>query len=456
MIVASNQNHLLCLAHPLRLITFNVQGKALQERKFEKFRERKFKKLRDFFASHAYGVDVIMIQENVPELSLNNFKLSGEYKDWCRVAVPQHSEWTLVNAEHTTYAKKLFQDISPSDPHSTGYVCTRVTLQLRRRPHITINALNVHLCGGRFDDERVFKHIYHDCITNLQNFVRWRTKLFNDQMNTCDVDIIAGDFNGDMGYYATRQQATTLSTYCKDHKFDIFYINAWNLIPFLWLQANGFTSQAADQHTSYYENTPDAVWCSRRCHWMHQKVILQHKEENIVTNMSDHNALSAALNIESAPQSAQIFNEKTSTTLVLFLLALRGFNEKKIEFETALRQIKKGRKTSCWAWYFIPCKAIQRVSPQSQVYSVDDASAFLRVRDLHDALYRMMRAIANALRNDIPVTTLLPGDEDRLRACLKCFMPVAQGMYARLYSALEDVHRGLLTRAASRRRPRLA
>ena len=446
MIVASNQNHLLCLAHPLRLITFNVQGKALQERKFEK--------LRDFFASHAYGVDVIMIQENVPALalSLNNFKLSGKHKDWCRVAVPQHSEWTLVDSEFKNYAEHLFKP----NVGSSGYVCTRVTLQLRRRPHMTINALNVHLCGGRFDDERVFKKIDPDCITNLKNFVQWRTKLFNDQLNTCDVDIIAGDFNGDMGYYATRQQATALSTYCKDHEFDIFYMNAWNLIPFLWLQANGFTSQAADQHTSYYENTPDAVWCSRRCHWMHQKVILEHKKEDIVTNMSDHNALSAALNIESAPQPAQIFNEETSTTIVLFLLALRGFNEKKIEFETALRQIKNGQKTSCWAWYFIPCKAIQRVSRQSQVYSVEDASAFLRVRDLHDALYRMMRAIANALRKDIPVETLLPGDQDRLRACLKCFMPVAQGMYARLYSALEDVHRSLPTREASPRRPRLA
>ena len=164
--------------------------------------------------------------------------------------------------------------------------------------------------------------------------------------------------------------------------------------------------------------------------------------------MSDHYALCAALSIESGRQSAQIFDEKTSTTLVLFLLALRGFNEKKIEFETALRQIENGQKTSCWAWYFIPCKAIPGVSPQSQSYSVKDASAFLRVRELHDALYRMMRAIANALREEIPVEKLLPGDQDRLRACLRLFMPVAQGTYARLYSALEDVNQCLLTRAA--------
>lgn len=437
MIVASNQNHLLCLAHPLRLITFNVQGKVQQPKKFEK--------LRDFFTSHAYGVDVFMIQENVRALSLSNFELSGGDTNWCRVAVPQHSEWTLVDAQFRNYAVDLFKP----NVGSSGYVCTRVTLQLRRRPHITINALNVHLCGGRFDDERVFNehNIQPDRLKNLQNFVRWRTKLFNDQCSDV-VDIIAGDFNGDMGYYATRQQATTLKQYCQDHNFDIFYMKAWNLIPFLWLQANGFTSQAADQHTSQYENTPDAVWCSRRCHWMHQKVILKHKEKNIVTNMSDHNALSAALSIESGRQSAQIFDEKTSTTLVLFLLALRGFNEKKIEFETALRQIENGQKTSCWAWYFIPCKAIPGVSPQSQSYSVEDASAFLRVRELHDALYRMMRAIANALREEIPVEKLLPGDQDRLRACLRLFMPVAQGTYARLYSALEDVNQCLLTRAA--------
>merc|ERR1711871_1822035 len=146
-----------------------------------------------------------------------------------------------------------------------------------------------------------------------------------------------------------------------------WWMQVWNLIPFLWLQTQGFSSRAADQATSVFGNTPDAIWFNNRCHLLKQRVVTHFEPDGKIVEevdasiqqyaLSDHNAISATLAVKSwpPPNTWQHCSTTNSNTLVLFLLAIRGFNPDKITLETALKEIRAGAKTSCWAWYFLPC-----------------------------------------------------------------------------------------------------
>ena len=93
-------------------------------------------------------------------------------------------------------------------------------------------------------------------------------------------------------------------------------------------------------------------------------------------------------------------------------------------FETALAEIRAGRKESHWIWFIFPQIAGLGRSPTAQFYairSIHEARAFLAHPLLGDRLRTAVEAIATAASNSSPSEILGDVDAMKLRSSLTLF-----------------------------------
>lgn len=99
-------------------------------------------------------------------------------------------------------------------------------------------------------------------------------------------------------------------------------------------------------------------------------------------------------------------------------------------YESALEEIRQGRKRSHWIWYVFPQLAGLGQSPPAQTYGIagrQEALAYLRHDVLRDRLLEITTAVADELRKGIPLTTLMGSEIDakKLVSSMTLFREVA-------------------------------
>jgi uncharacterized protein (DUF1810 family) len=103
-------------------------------------------------------------------------------------------------------------------------------------------------------------------------------------------------------------------------------------------------------------------------------------------------------------------------------------------FETALAEIRSGRKRSHWIWYIFPQVAGLGSSALSEMYAIDgpeEAAEYLKDPALSQRLLSITIAVAERLNNGVPLATLMGSriDATKLMSSLTLFGHVAAALH---------------------------
>ena len=103
------------------------------------------------------------------------------------------------------------------------------------------------------------------------------------------------------------------------------------------------------------------------------------------------------------------------------------------EYDTALAELKTGRKQSHWIWYVFPQIAGLGMSSMSQRYAIrdrDEAVAYLRHPVLFSRLLEITTAVAEQIRNGAALDRLMGSsiDATKLVSSLTLFGEVARSL----------------------------
>jgi len=132
------------------------------------------------------------------------------------------------------------------------------------------------------------------------------------------------------------------------------------------------------------------------------------------------------------------------------------------EFESALAEMKAGRKRSHWIWYIFPQLSGLGTSHMSQTYAIrdrDEAVAYLHHPLLSARLLKIARAAAEHLRQGASIDRLMGSsiDAEKLVSSMTLFADVARRLPAGLKSAdidaLADEAEAILGAASSQGYP---
>jgi uncharacterized protein (DUF1810 family) len=131
------------------------------------------------------------------------------------------------------------------------------------------------------------------------------------------------------------------------------------------------------------------------------------------------------------------------------------------EFESALAEMKAGHKRSHWIWYVFPQIAGLGSSHMSQTYAIrdrDEAVAYLRHPVLAARLLEITTAVADQVREGVPVDRLMGSSIDaaKLVSSLTLFGRVARGLSTSpgdAPAAFADLADQILTAAAAQGYP---
>ena len=223
----------------ITVATFNMQEKQLS---LEKLGEER--------------PDVIVIQEAQPDgkiqlLGYTLIYLRGPSdNDMMSALVHTDSKWKIKDfVEYST--EKCFTP-------RKNYV---LEIQLKSDNHQTLKIGNVHLCGGMFDEEDLYKKPSKKektkTIKDLENI----KKEILEKMVEYGTDLILGDFNSDMNHFVKGKPIKSHETYLKDQGLNGDQIRAWNTTPFNYLKSQGYSMvEPPETKTSLYDTTPDAIW----------------------------------------------------------------------------------------------------------------------------------------------------------------------------------------------------
>jgi uncharacterized protein (DUF1810 family) len=131
------------------------------------------------------------------------------------------------------------------------------------------------------------------------------------------------------------------------------------------------------------------------------------------------------------------------------------------EFETALAEMRAGRKRSHWIWYVFPQIGGLGTSHMSQTYAVrdrDEAADYLRHPLLASRLFEITSVVAEQLRAGVPLERLMGSSVDaaKLVSSLTLFGRVARSLSTppgAPQALLADLANEILTSAASQGYP---
>jgi uncharacterized protein (DUF1810 family) len=132
------------------------------------------------------------------------------------------------------------------------------------------------------------------------------------------------------------------------------------------------------------------------------------------------------------------------------------------EYETALAEMKGGRKRSHWIWYIFPQIAGLGMSHMSQLYAIrdrDEAVAYLHQPVLFARLVEITTAVAEHVRNGVALTRLMGSsiDATKLVSSLTLVGEVARSLSESPTDAngvLADLAEEVLIAAAAQGYPR--
>ena len=100
----------------------------------------------------------------------------------------------------------------------------------------------------------------------------------------------------------------------------------------------------------------------------------------------------------------------------------------KKNYDNALKEIKNGKKRTCWIWYILPIMKGLRNSKNSLYYGIKDfeeATQYLNNEYLRSHLIEMSRAILDL--GDVNITEVMGYiDDEKLRQCMTLFNKVEQ------------------------------
>ena len=131
------------------------------------------------------------------------------------------------------------------------------------------------------------------------------------------------------------------------------------------------------------------------------------------------------------------------------------------EFDTALSEMRAGRKRNHWIWYVFPQIAGLGMSHMSQLYAIRDrheAVAYLRHPVLGPRLVDVTTAVADQVRKGVPVDQLMGSSIDaaKLVSSMTLFGRVARSLSASPgdpHAAFADLADEILTAAAAQGYP---
>ena len=135
------------------------------------------------------------------------------------------------------------------------------------------------------------------------------------------------------------------------------------------------------------------------------------------------------------------------------------------EYETALAEMKAGRKRSHWIWYIFPQLAGLGMSSMSQAYAIRDreeAIAYLKHPLLSERLLEISTVAARQLREGAPLVSLMGSaiDASKLVSSMTLFAEVARGLppatRSQTITGIADAAETVLTAAEAEGHPRCA
>jgi len=171
-----------------------------------------------------------------------------------------------------------------------------ITLQHKTTDQ-TIRIANVHVCGGRHDEN---DKIGGMLLGNLKNIRERKTETVREMVDTYKADIIAGDFNSDLVCYLNHgtvqpKHLAYLRRISPQKPTRVY--QEWNLAPFRYLSNHGyylaFDRSIVNKDTSFYETHPDAIWYRNGCGNQTE----YHQIDLLTDGLSDHNGLYAKFQI---------------------------------------------------------------------------------------------------------------------------------------------------------------
>ena len=238
-----------------------------------------------------YEPDIILIQEsNLKSINLDNkydlVKYPSDKKNYEKMDIflKKDSYWNLESFSYIIselgYVKRISKIIS---------VKNKITNKI-------LNIANVHLIGGRFEEnDKIGKML----IGNIKTIRNRKNEILEKLVGQHNVNIIAGDFNSDLNCYlnnGTIQEHHLKFMKKISPKKELNIYQEWNNAPYTFLHNNNFLLSTNNENTvtntSLYNTHPDCIWYKK------QLQIIDYKLIDFLTNdLSDHNGIYVKLNI---------------------------------------------------------------------------------------------------------------------------------------------------------------
>ena len=213
--------------------------------------------------------DILFLQE-----PFKSFKLDG-YKHVC--SSPLETVSTFVRRSCRWSFERT--DVIKTSKCSTERDATVHTIT---NGDTSIKIANVHLCGGRFDED--------DHVTdNIGDLKQTKEEVIKKLIKK-DVSIVAGDFNSDMSHYIKKRCSSKQKKFLTSKGWSLKQISTWNKAPFNLLKKNAYEYAPCSTKTSVYGGIPDAVWYNPRTVELYNSVVVEmiDTEREYVT---DHNGI---------------------------------------------------------------------------------------------------------------------------------------------------------------------
>jgi hypothetical protein len=154
-------------------------------------------------------------------------------------ALRNNTEWKSVQIK--TFRTKLCNTLRD---------VVKIILKNKQNPAIQIKIGNVHLCGGRYDEEVSQYKTNHDLIKTKEEGI----KLLED------CDIVLGDFNSDIHHFLNKIPNKQQEIFLKDKLWTDEQIEIWNTTPYKLLERKKFKLVPPEKRTSFFGGTTDVIW----------------------------------------------------------------------------------------------------------------------------------------------------------------------------------------------------
>ena len=214
------------------------------------------KKLHTYLQTHIkkYNPDIICMQEAPTVKKLTTFKELKNYEVINSANMNSNYE-RIVTLRHTTTE----WDIHSKYTINSRFCPTRrnapvVVLAHRSSPAKKVHIANVHLCGGRFDEEALADrpNMLKAKINQIETFIK---RLRGPNQSA----IIIGDFNSDAYTYFKNSVRGHHLDFLMQSGFTAERSIEWNRYPYEYLKSKGFKIAKIMQPTSFFGIASDAI-----------------------------------------------------------------------------------------------------------------------------------------------------------------------------------------------------